>query len=146
MRAFYYSYIVDLFGGGPFVLEVSSEPAPYASRTEIYNFVESELKDVIGEGDGNEILKDPAQRVAYGRADKAAAWLLLSRLYLNAEVYTGTAQWQKAQEYAQKVLTDGTYDLVTTSASSYSPFQLLFMGDNDTDMGWSTLCRCIYMQ
>ena len=133
MRAFYYSYIVDLYGGGPFVTMVSSESAPYATRTELFNYVEGELKDIIGEGNGVEILKDPAERVAYGRADKAAAWLLLSRLYLNAEVYTGTAQWAKAQEYAQKVLTDGTYDILTSTSYSYTPFQLLFMGDNDSN-------------
>ena len=133
LRAFYYSFIVDLYGGGPFVTTVSSEAAPYASRTELFNYVEKELLSIIGEGDGNEILKDPAQRVAYGRADKAAAWLLLSRMYLNAEVYTGTAQWAKAQSYAEKVLADGTYDILTSTSYSYTPFQLLFMGDNDSN-------------
>lgn len=131
LRAFYYAHIMDLYGNGPFVTTVSKEPAEYATRSKIFSFVESELKDIIGEGNGTDILKDPAQRVAYGRADKAAAWLLLSRIYLNAEVYTGTAQWQKAKDYAQKILTDGTYDIVTSSAYSYSPYQLLFMADND---------------
>ena len=37
-------------------------------------------------------LKD-ARTNEYGRADKAAAWALLSRLYLNAQVYTGTAKY-----------------------------------------------------
>src|SRR5574344_2566362 len=98
--------------------------------------MESELLDIIGEAkanQGNEILKDPAQKVAYGRADKAAAWMLLSRIYLNAEVYTGTARWQDAETYAQKILTDGTYDLCKSTRYSYTPFQLLFMGDNDTN-------------
>ncbi len=131
MRAFYYAHLMDLYGNVPFVTTVTTEPAQYATRSTIFSFVESELKDIIGEGNGLDILKDPAQRVAYGRADKAAAWLLLSRIYLNAEVYTGTAQWAKAKDYAQKILTDGTYDIVTTSAYSYSPYQLLFMGDND---------------
>src|SRR3712207_7339920 len=49
------------------------------------DFVQKELLDIVGEGEGKDILKDPSQRVAYGRADKAAAWLLLSRNYLNAE-------------------------------------------------------------
>ena len=32
----------------------------------------------------------------YGHVDQAAAWMLLARLYLNAEVYTGTARWADA--------------------------------------------------
>jgi hypothetical protein len=131
MRAFYYSYLMDLYGNVPFITTVTSELAPQYTRTQLFTFVESELKDIIGEGSGNELLKDPKDRVAYGRADKAAAWLLLSRIYLNAEVYTGTAKWADAEAYGQKILTDGTYDLCEGNGKSYTDFQLLFMGDND---------------
>jgi hypothetical protein len=53
------------------------------SRANLFTYVENELKAIETE------LKD-ARTNQYGRADKAAAWALLSRLYLNAEVYTGT--------------------------------------------------------
>ena len=66
-------------------------------------------------------MAEPKQ-ATYGRADKAAAWMLLARLYLNAEVYTGTAQWDKAAEYAEKVMNSG-YTLCPT-------YRNLFMGDN----------------
>ena len=65
----------------------------------------------------------------YGRVDKAACWMLLSRLYLNAEVYTGTAQWGKAAEYAQKVM-NSSYKLHTAGKNGWSAYQMLFMGDN----------------
>jgi hypothetical protein len=133
MRALYYSYLMDLYGNVPMITTVTKELAPQMARADLFKWIEGELKDVIGEGSGNEVMKDPAQKVAYGRADKAAAWLLLSRNYLNAEVYTGTPQWQLAKDYAQKVLTDGTYDLLTTGKGGYSAFQTLFMGDNDTN-------------
>lgn len=131
LRAFYYYHLMDLYGNVPFVTAVINEPAPQIKRADLFKFVEKELKDIIGEGEGKDVLKDPAKKVAYGRADKAAAWLLLSRLYLNAKVYTGTERWADAKTYAQKVLSDGTYDLCNTSSYSYTPFQLLFMGDND---------------
>lgn len=131
LRAMYYSYLMDLYGNVPFVTTVSAELAPQASRQQVYDFVQAELKDIIGEGQGKELLNDPKARAAYGRADKAAAWLLLSRNYLNAEVYTGKAAWADAQKYAQKVLDDGTYDLCKTTDANYSAFQRLFMGDND---------------
>ena len=136
LRAMYYSYLMDLYGNVPFITTVTKELAPQYKRADVFKFIESELLDIIGEAkanQGNEILKDPAQKAAYGRADKAAAWMLLSRIYLNAEVYTGTARWQDAETYAQKILTDGTYDLCKSTSYSYTPFQLLFMGDNDTN-------------
>ncbi|MBO5001936.1 MAG: RagB/SusD family nutrient uptake outer membrane protein [Muribaculaceae bacterium] len=131
MRALHYYYLMDLYGNVPIVTTVSSEETPQATRAQLFEYVESELKDIAGEGEGNEILAD-AKTNTYGRADKAAAWLLLSRIYLNAEVYTGTAQWQKAKDYADKAMKSG-YSLCTTGMNGYTPFQLLFMGDNNTN-------------
>ena len=69
----------------------------------------------------------------YGRADKAAAWLLLSRLYLNAEVYTGKAEWAKAKEYAKKVM-DSSYKLHTgKTVNGWTAYQQLFMADNGSN-------------
>ena len=65
----------------------------------------------------------------YGRVDKAAAWMLLARLYLNAEVYVGTPQWAKAAEYAKKIM-DSDYRLNTQGVNGWSAYQMLFMGDN----------------
>ncbi len=58
----------------------------------------------------------PAQRTnEYGRADKGAVWALLARLYLNAQVYTGTAKFTEAITYAKKVI-DGGYSLISNYA------------------------------
>ncbi len=130
MRALYYSYLMDLFGNVPFMTTVSIEPAPQYTRAEIFNFVESELKAIIGEAESADVL--PETRAAYGRADKVAAEMLLARIYLNAQVYTGTARWQDAKDYAEKVI-NSSYSLVTARKGAYSPYQLLFMGDNDAN-------------
>lgn len=61
-------------------------------------------------------------KAPYGRADRAANWLLRARMNLNAEVYTGTAQWGEAAEYATKVIGSG-YDLCDN-------YKELFMADN----------------
>lgn len=131
MRAFYYFYLLDLYGNPPMLTHVTSEKPEQATRVETFKFVESELKDIIGEGQGNEILADP-RATTYGRADKAAAWLVLSRLYLNAQVYTGEPQWQLAKDYADKTI-NSAYSLHTTGNDNFSAFQMLFMGDNDTN-------------
>lgn len=131
MRALHYYYLMDMYGNPPFLTKLSSENAPQIQRADLFNFLESELKDVIGEGSSDEILAD-AKTVDYGRADKAAGYLLLSRMYLNAEVYTGTARWEDAKTYAEKAI-NTNYKLCTTGMNGFSAYQLLFMGDNDTN-------------
>lgn len=85
---------------------------------------------------GNAILdklSEPVVRTSkdkgYGTADQDAANLLLARMYLNAEVYTGEAKWQDALTYAEKVI-KGKHKLWTTYKNGYTPYQMLFMGDN----------------
>ena len=130
IRAYNYYYIMDLYGNAAFMTTVSSELAPRYERKQFFEFVESELLEI------EPLLANPGQNT-YGRADKAAAWMLLSRLYLNAEVYTGTAQWQNALTYAEKVINNGYYKLNTTGATNpstgekYSAYQMLFLADNN---------------
>lgn len=131
MRSLYYFYMMDLFGNPPFITHVSAEAPEQGTRQEVFNFIESELKDIIGEGESSNVLA-PAKSVKYGRADVVAGYMLLMRMYLNAEVYTGTARWEDARTYAEKAIKSG-YSLNTAGLNGYSAYQLLFMGDNDTN-------------
>ncbi|MBQ0084701.1 MAG: RagB/SusD family nutrient uptake outer membrane protein [Prevotella sp.] len=140
VRAMNYYSILDLFGGGPFAEEFKmGETAQYKSRTELFDFIEKELKEIDAD------LK-PEGTNTFGRVDKAAAYLMLSRLYLNAEVYTGTPRWDDCMMYADKVINSGYYHLNTTGAINpktgevYSPYQMLFLADNDkTDAKYEDL-------
>ena len=128
LRALNYFYLLDGWGNVPIVTSAFVLDMPAQStRQELYTFVEAEL--LAAESS----LDNPQYRNAYdekyGRVDKAAAWLLLSRLYLNAEVYTGTAQWQKAANYAEMVI-NSSYQLYTYSQNGWTAYQQLFMGDN----------------
>lgn len=119
MRALSYYHAIDLFGNGPFVTEateVGVTPPPRIDRKSLFLYIEGELKDL------ENLLKDPKTN-EYGRADKAAVWMLLSKLYLNAEVYTGQARYSDARVYAEKVI-NGGYSLMPT----YSD---LFLADNN---------------
>ena len=136
VRALHYYLLMDAFGGVPFA-ETLGTPA-YKTRSEIYTWLVDELLAI--EPDLSDARAKDSSDAMYGRADKAAAWMLLMRLYLNAEVYTGTAEWAKAAEYAKKVI-DSSYALNTTGANGWSAYQMLFMGDN----GESTAAReCIF--
>lgn len=116
MRALNYYYLMDFFGNVPFATIVSSEKAHQISRFDLFAFIEKELTECVNE-------QFEPRQAPLGRADKVATWLLLSRIYLNAEVYTGKARWSDAVTYADKVITSGY-----TLADNYAA---LFMGDND---------------
>ena len=119
LRALSYYYLIDLFGKGVLVNDETfntSTPLPEASRTELFTFVESELKDIEG--------KLPAQN-SYARANKSAARMLLAKLYLNAEVYTGTPRYNDAASYINKVISEGGYQLEGN-------FRKNFSADNNT--------------
>ena len=120
LRAYQYWVLMDLFGNPPFVDESTPTGKVYPrqiSRAELFSYIEKELKAIEGE------LSTP-QAAVYGRANQATAWALLSRLYLNSEVYTGTARYAEAATYAEKVITSGKYSLKSNYAE-------LFMADND---------------
>src|SRR5207249_4126077 len=103
---FQYWVLMDLFGNPPFVTEssaIGAAPPPQASRSQVFGYIESELKAIES--------SMPATN-EYGRATKAAVWALLARLYLNAEVYTGTAHYTDAITYSKNVINAG-YSLVS---------------------------------
>jgi hypothetical protein len=103
LRAFQYWVLMDLYANPPFVDEnspIATGLPPQISRADLFDYVESELKAIE-----TELM--PARGNEYGRADQAAAWALLARLYLNAEVYTGTARYTDAITYCNKVIDAG---------------------------------------
>lgn len=100
IRAYQYWVLLDLFGNPPFVTEndaIASGLPRQIKRAELFNYIESELKELE-----NELIDARANE--YARADKAAAWALLARLYLNAQVYTGTARYADAITYCNKII------------------------------------------
>ena len=138
IRALHYFYQMDLFLYSPFVITESSDFPHFLPRHEMYKWLVEELKEI------EEIL--PATRITKYRVGKAAAQLLLARIYLNADVYnkynkewTSNVTWQKAYEAADAVIKDNpqhslvTEKIVTDSGFVYSAYQRLFMGDNDRE-------------
>ena len=120
LRALAYAHAIDLFGSVPFVTEADA-PGSFLprqiSRTELFTYVENELKAIETE------LAAP-RAAEYGRADQAAVWMLLAKLYLNAQVYTGTARFNDAVAYASRVIGSNAYALEPN-------YQNLFLADNN---------------
>ena len=120
LRALSYYYVLDLFGKGPFVDETmgvgSYTPGCYSNK-QLFSYIESELKSISSDG-----LQDP-QSCEYGRASKAAAWALLAKLYLNAEVYGAGAHYTDCIACCRKIAAAGF--------SLEREYGKLFNADND---------------
>lgn len=103
LRALSYYHALDLFGNVPFVTEADKVGAffpPQTTRAALFNYIESELLAI-------EPLMVDARANEYARADKAAVWTLLTKLYLNAEVYTGVAKYAEAVDFSSRVINAG---------------------------------------
>lgn len=95
LRAYYYWLLLNTFGDVPVVTDFESTELPAKSdRKEVFSFVETELTTVM------DYLPSG---VIYGRFTQNVANVLLARLYLNAEVYTGTPRWQDCLDACDKV-------------------------------------------
>ena len=119
LRALAYWHLLDMFGTGPFVTDedpVGSFFFPeQASSQQLFDYIESELTAIEDD------LAAPRTN-EYGRADQAVAWMILSKLYLNAETYTGTAKYTECITYTNKII-DAGYSLEPE-------YQNLFLADN----------------
>lgn len=108
LRAMYYLWLLDLYGNVP-IVDKFTVPADFLpannSRQEVFDFVESEVKQNIDNLDTELSVSN------YGRMTKWSAEAMLAKLYLNAEVYTGTPRWQDALAACDTIINSGNYSL-----------------------------------
>lgn len=119
LRALTYWHLIDMFGGGSLVTENSPSSfyyPEYATRAELYKFVDDELTAITPE------LKTPKSNEAY-RVDQAAAWMLQAKLYMNSQVYIGTDNYAAAVPLINKVISSGY--------AIHDNYNELFLADND---------------
>lgn len=124
LRAFSYWHAMDLYRNIPFITEDDEVGAFYPEQidpVDLFDYLEKELQDIE-----NELVDSKSNE--YGRVDQAAAWTLLAKLYLNAEVYTGQKYYTEAITYAKKVIDESGYALEDN-------YEHLFLADNETADG-----------
>lgn len=109
VRAYYYSVLLDNFGSVPIATDFTSAELPQQStRQQVYDFVVSELLEVMPQ------LSTAIGKPMYGRINQFAAKGILARVYLNAGVYTGTAQWDNVLTVTQEIIDAQQYRLDDT--------------------------------
>jgi hypothetical protein len=111
---------MDLFGQANFTTEndaINDQPLAY-NRQQLFDFVESELIAIEPN------LAEPMS-IEHGRASKGVAWMILAKMYLNAEVYIGQPKYTECLDYSKKII-GGGYTLANNYLHN-------FMADNDTN-------------
>lgn len=144
IRAINYYHLLDMFGNVPFTATISTANPEQIDRASLYNWLVDEIEGghagktylnhktgeplasykVTGDADHGFLddLYDHGQTTIY-RVTKPAANMLLARLYLNAEIYKGEAEWAKAEEAATRV--------IEKYPTLHPVYAQIFMGDND---------------
>ncbi|HEX6938083.1 MAG TPA: RagB/SusD family nutrient uptake outer membrane protein [Longimicrobiales bacterium] len=106
LRAYYYSLLLDNFGNVPIVTDFSATELPQqATRQQVFDFVVNELQEVLP------LLSTETGTAMYGRMNQWAALGILARVYLNAEVYTGTPHWQEVIDLTQTIIDSNLFQL-----------------------------------
>ena len=124
LRAYAYYNLLDLYGNVPLTTEISTELPTQSNRTELFNFIESELMDI------ESVLLASNE---YGRVDNIAAHALLSRLYLNAEAWTGQDRYADCVTYSQNVINSGYTLNMNDANGNGTAYDELFLADNDVN-------------
>lgn len=105
LRAFLYWYVLDNYGDAPLVTVPTDELPANTPRKDLYDFVVKELLEAMPD------LPAEKTEANYGRYTVWGAKALLANVYLNAEVYTGTPQWEKCIAVCNEILGSGKYEL-----------------------------------
>jgi starch-binding outer membrane protein, SusD/RagB family len=120
LRALSYWHGIDLFGSIPFFTDEGPRGVrpPQATRAEVFNFVVSELNDIMPQLPG-------IGQAQYGRADQGAARMLLAKVLMNADAYGIGARYGDAMAALEPVVNSAAYQLAPQYLHN-------FLADNHT--------------
>jgi hypothetical protein len=101
LRASYYWMLCDIYGNVP-IVDRFDVPAGYLpvqnTRKEVYDFIVGDLINNIPK------VTDEVSTKTYGKFNKWAGLTLLAKMYLNAEVYSGTPEWEKCKQVCDTII------------------------------------------
>lgn len=115
LRAYYHYILLDNFGNviiADKLITDGSSPAQ-STRQQVFEFVESELLDVMPV-----LSKDI--KANYGRMSKYVGHMILAKMYLNAEVYTGSPRWDNARAQCDSIISSNKFSVADNFLSNFS--------------------------
>ena len=146
MRCFYYWNAIDNYGDIPYVTSFANAPdlPMKEDRAVIWQSLVDEIEEVYS--------TIPVTGSKYS-VTRGMAFTLLAKLYINAEVYTGTPQWEKADAYLDSVINLGAYSLESAPLAPFvtsnesSPENIFTIGyDENTYTGFNLHMRTLHYE
>lgn len=148
LRAYYYFMLMDFWGDCVILDAASIDPANLPSRSpraDVFAYIETELNAAIPN------LAASHSSDQYGRVTKWSAYGILTRMYMNAEEFTGTARWADAEAAADAIINSGNFSL---EADFHDNFVVENQGSSETvfaipniqagGMGWTLNMRTLH--
>jgi len=125
LRGYYYYLLIDNYGDVPYVTIAKGAPdKPEKTRRDtIFNRITKEI--------ASELQYIPSTERSKYSVTRGMAYSLLAKLYLNAQVYTGTPQWELAEKYCDSVMLMG-YSL---ESNPLSPF--ITLNESSSENIWT---------
>ncbi|MDQ3844518.1 MAG: RagB/SusD family nutrient uptake outer membrane protein [Bacteroidota bacterium] len=120
LRAYGYYFAMDNWGNVPLVTVARIDPnnlPPTTPRADVYKFIETEMLAAVADLPS---AKEVNHTAYYPRFTKESIYTALAYMYLNAEVYTGTPQWQKAVDMCDKVISSGAFNLMPNMLDNFA--------------------------
>jgi hypothetical protein len=116
LRAYFIFELMDMFGNVPVVTDYNTDPSKVTQqdRASVYAFLKTELTTNVP------LLTTTVDKTTYGRLTQYAGYMLLAKLYMNAQVYTGTADWADAITALNQVINSGKYILQPNYFDNFS--------------------------
>ncbi len=116
LRAIYYLWLMDLYGNVPIVTSFADAPPNPTTnnRAEVYQFVETQLQSALPR------VNQGVSGQTYGRVNANVVRTALAKLYLGAEVYKGSPEWQKAADMCAAVINSGSYSIEPNYFSNFN--------------------------
>jgi len=112
LRALVYLWLIDAWGNVPIITEETTDPTPPTNtRAEVFNFIESTIQDNIA------LLSTDNTKTTL---NYWSAQMILAKLYLNAEVYTGTDRLADARTALDDIINNGPFSLETNFFSNFA--------------------------
>ena len=119
-RALALFMMMDLWGNIPVVTTFGQTESPEQKpRAEVFSFLETELKEILPN------LSSVVGVATYGRPTKYTANAILAKMYLNAEVYTGTPRYNDAVAQCDAII-----NAAGSPFALESDFKKMFFIDN----------------
>lgn len=113
LKAYYNWLICDNFGDAPLLKTRTTDLPEKSTRKEIYEYIVSELTEVIP------LLDTELGGKMYGRMNKWGAMALLANVYLNAEIYIGENHYQDCLKVCNDLIAQSPCELSENYNASF---------------------------